>query len=440
MADGAENTGGRPGTAAVGTALADAADHYIPIRKVDIIDTLLNAGGPAGADSTREFRALTHMLACVFHFEYFERLEALRDAYYYLNPFITGQPALTPEQFRQRYNDLMEQFLPVLQGANFVEVTQEEIQRAHEEQGAVGVKVHTPMDGFHDLRFFRRGRHHETRKDKKFFGLLKREREIDVFDDVILVAAVKPDGENSGETLAADERTVMRPGSVLIKYFRNIPCADVNTLFPNVRVVMSLLDKLLLGVPAVAGGIPLLLKLGPALIVLILFAGYYLGLDTGSGHENLSEALAALVGIFTVGGFCMQQWMKYERKALKYQKVLSDNVYFRNVNNNAGTFDFMIGMAEEQECKEAILAYYFLLTAGTPLTEAELDHRIEVWLKERFGHAIDFEVHDGLAKLQRLELLDASDEGLSVIPINEALRRLDSAWDNYFTYSADQAA
>lgn len=420
--------------------MADAADHYIPIRKIDIIDALIDAGGLDGPDGPGQFRALSHMLACVFHFEYFERLEALRDTYYYLNPFIEGSSALGSDEFKARYQALMAEFLPVLQGANFVEVTQEEIQRAHAEQGLVGVKVHTPMDGFHDLRFFRRGRHREVRNYKKFFGLIKRERDIDVFDDVILVAAVKPDGEKSGETLAEDKRTVMRPGSVLIKYFRNIPCADVNTLFPNVKVVMSLLDKLLLGVPAIAGGIPLLLKLGPALVVLVLFAGYYLGLHAGDGEEHLSEALAALVGIFTVGGFCMQQWMKYERKALKYQKVLSDNVYFRNVNNNAGTFDFMIGMAEEQECKEAILAYYFLLTAGTPLTETELDHRIEKWLTDQFGHNIDFEVHDGLAKLQRLQLLEGSDEGLRVIPMAEALRRLDCAWDSYFSYSASEAA
>ena len=50
------------------------------------------------------------------------------------------------------------------------------------------------------------------------------------------------------------------PGSVLLKYFRNIACGDLYALYPNARVVMSNLDKVFLGVPAIAGGIPILLK------------------------------------------------------------------------------------------------------------------------------------------------------------------------------------
>ena len=53
----------------------------------------------------------------------------------------------------------------------------------------------------------------------------------------------------------------MRPGSVLLKYFRNVASGDLNALFPNVRVVMSSVDKVFLGVPAIAGGIPILLNL-----------------------------------------------------------------------------------------------------------------------------------------------------------------------------------
>ena len=52
--------------------------------------------------------------------------------------------------------------------------------------------------------------------------------------------------------------TKLRPGSVLIKYFRNIASIDLNALFPNVRVVLSLRDKLLLSGPALAGGVPIL--------------------------------------------------------------------------------------------------------------------------------------------------------------------------------------
>ena len=62
----------------------------------------------------------------------------------------------------------------------------------------------------------------------------------------------------------------MRPGSVLIKYFRNIARADLHALFPDVRVVMSTFDKLFLSGPALLGGIPILLKLATTVTVLFV--------------------------------------------------------------------------------------------------------------------------------------------------------------------------
>ncbi len=112
-----------------------------------------------------------------------------------------------------------------------------------------------------------------------------------------------------------------------------------------------------------------------------------------------------------LGGFVMRQWVKYQRQSLKYQIELNDNVYYRNINNNAGIFDYIIGAAEEQECKEAFLAYYFLHTAPAPPTADELDGRIEAWLRDTFGVDLDFEVDDALAKLERLGLLSAMASG-----------------------------
>ena len=116
--------------------------------------------------------------------------------------------------------------------------------------------------------------------------------------------------------------------------------------------------------PALIGGIPILLKLASTLTVLFLVAGFYLGVAGSMKEADTAGALAALSGLVALGGFVARQWMKFQRQSLIYQKILSENVYFRNVNNNAGIFDFIIGEAEEQECKEAFLAYYFLLAPG----------------------------------------------------------------------------
>jgi hypothetical protein len=220
----------------------------------------------------------------------------------------------------------------------------------------------------------------------------------------------------------------------LIKYFRNIPSTDLNALFPNVRVVMSVFDTLTLGLPALAGAIPILLNLASTVTVLFLVIGFYLGVAAAVEHDELKRAFAAMSGLAALIGFVMRQWLRYQRQSLKYQKELTDNIYFRNVNNNAGIFDHMIGAAEEQECKEAFLAYHFLRTGAPAPTQAELERRIEGWLQETFAVDIDFEVADALAKLDRFGLLERAGERLAAPSPDEALARLDQIWGNFFSY------
>jgi hypothetical protein len=199
---------------------------------------------------------------------------------------------------------------------------------------------------------------------------------------------------------------------------------------------MSTMDKLILGVPAIIGGLPIILNLLPTLSVLFLVLGFYLGISGAVEDDQIKTALGAMSGIVALGGFMMRQWMKYQRQSLKYQKELTDNFYFRNINNNAGIFDYIIGAAEEQECKEAFLAYYFLHSADDWPTQATLDRRIEGWLKATFDVDVDFEVDDALAKLDRLGVLRRDGDRLSVPPPDETLAKLDRVWDDFFQFEA----
>lgn len=262
-----------------------------------------------------------------------------------------------------------------------------------------------------------------------------------VYDDVVLLVAMKPEAEiaSKRERRRLRERKIV-PGSVLIKYFRNIAASDLNALFPNVRVVMSLFDKMVLSVPALAGAIPILLNLTSTIAVLLLVVGFYLGVVAAVEHDEIKTAFAAMSGLAALVGFVMRQYLRYQRQSLKYQKELTDNIYFRNVNNNAGIFDYMIGAAEEQECKEAFLAYYFLRIAKTPPTQEALDRTIEEWLERTFGVDLDFEVDDALRKLDRLGLLARNGERLSVPPPPATLARLDRVWDDFFQFEVASPA
>jgi hypothetical protein len=174
--------------------------------------------------------------------------------------------------------------------------------------------------------------------------------------------------------------------------------------------------------------------------VLFVVAGFYLGLN-GRMHDNDTErALAALSGLFALGAFVLRQWGNFHRQSLIHQKQLTDNVYYRNVNNNSGIFNYLIGEAEEQDWKEALLAYYGLLTADTALVREALGARIAELLARVFGVSADFEIDDALARLQRLDLLGDTCGRLSVLPLPEALARLDKEWSEFFGTAAEKPA
>jgi len=415
---------------------SDGRDQFIPVRKCDITDALIEHGQLTDEASKSQFRQVCRMLGAIFHYEYFERLEALRRDYYYFDPGHDPRARFDAASLERSYGQLIESFTAVLKGANFVEVSHEEVERSHREDVLVRVSLRAPVEEFREVRFFRRGHHQETFEIPRWFGLRRRKVEAMVYDDVVLMVAMKSEadlGAKASKKRRAQRKS--RAGSVLIKYFRDIASADLNALFPNVEVIMSGFDKLMLGVPALAGGLPILINLWSTITVLFLVVGFYLGVSAAVEESQLKTALAAVSGLVALGGFIMTQWVKYQRQSLKHQKALADNVYYRNINNNAGIFDYIIGAAEEQECKEAFLAYYFLSTAASPPTETELDQRIEKWLQDTFSVDIDFEVDDALAKLERLGLLKHDGERLTVRPPEEALARLDYEWDNYFQYN-----
>ena len=428
-------------TGAEDHAAKDGLDQFVPVRKSDIIEGLIKHGALAGEPECDRFRQLCKLLASIYHYEYFDLLERLRNDYYYFSPEIASHKALDRRILDRSYDDLVQSLDTVLKDANFVELPHEDIGDLHRRRTVLRVEVKAPLHDFREVRFYRRGRHTEQFEVSEWFGLRRRKVTAEVYDDVVMMAAMKSHAEiASRRELRTLERRKIVPGSVLLKYFRNIASGDLYALFPNVRVVMSNFDKLALGVPAIAGGIPIFFNLYATITVLFLVIGFYLGYGAAVEDKDLKTALAALTGLVALGGFITRQWLKYQRQSLKYQIDLTDNIYYRNINNNTGIFDYVVGAAEEQECKEAFLAYYFLSTAASPPTAHELEGHIEAWLRKTFGLDLDFEIEDALAKLERLSLLKRQGERLFVSPLKDAIAQLRGVWDSFFPPERQMAA
>ncbi len=412
---------------------ADRIDDFIPILKGDLIEALVKSR--AANDAEREkFRAICRALAAINHCEYLARLERMRADYYYLDPQVDRRGAADDACSERAYCDLLQSLDRVLRNANFVELPHREIADAHRQRTLRRVALKAPLDHFRQIRFYRRGRHMEQFAVSEWFGLRRRKIEAEVYDDVVLLVAIKSHAEiSSPADLRALERRKIRPGSVLLKCFRNIALSEINALFPNVRVVMSDFDKLMLGVPAIVGGIPILLNLYATVGVLFLVIGFHLGLKVAVHDKDVRTAFAALSGLVALGTFVFRQWIRYQHQSLRYRTELSDTIYYRNINNNAGIFDYLIGAAEEQECKEAVLAYHFLQVAPGPLDVGDLVERVEIWLRDVFAVDFKFNVATALLKLERLGLVRREGERLFVSPLEGALAQLNAVWNSLFS-------
>jgi hypothetical protein len=202
----------------------------------------------------------------------------------------------------------------------------------------------------------------------------------------------------------------------MLKLFQNVPAADIEMLFPNTRVGMRLMDKLLIGVPAlVSGGVVMTTKVGTTLILLGSLIGFWIGLKSEPVHLDKATSLALLAGLGTLGGYLWKQFSKFRNRKLRYTQALTENLYFKLLDNNAGVIYRILDEAEESEIKESLLAYYFLLMHPGQVSPDTIDRAIENWFREQWQCRLNFEITDALEKLQRLGLARKGDEGWELV-------------------------
>src|ERR1043166_10197250 len=86
-------------------------EHYIPLRREDLVD-LLCSDRDMPAAAVAPFRQLADLLAATFHFEYHRQLEGLKNDYAPFDPDAVTKTIgnLTPPQRAAKLDHLFERF------------------------------------------------------------------------------------------------------------------------------------------------------------------------------------------------------------------------------------------------------------------------------------------------------------------------------------------
>lgn len=408
-------------------------ERFIPVTLDELILQLcLHPALKPG--EIKAFQSFSGTLIALFNARYHGLMLSLKQAYL---PFSPDRDTISlieysEAEYRGLQAQLMEQIDVVLIKANYNRLPIEALNKALEKTSPYGVKVSVDFDDFEDYALYYRGtasRVDEYREWKSLF-LKKKQVEVALYRRFFLLLKLKST-EQKIEALMQfkkisrkkAEKAVHKARSALmadtenehtiyIKLFKDIPHSDLEMLFPNTRVQMRLFDKLKLGVTGGGGTIGGIMA-------------------TVTKVAAAADPIAAATALASFAGLLWRQVTKIFSHRTKYMAELAKKLYYYNIDNNLGAIAHVMDMAEASECKEALLAYFFLYN-GLANNKANLDHVIESYLSEHYSVRIDFEIQDGLDKLDRLGLLirDPKGSNLSVVGLKQGRQQLGRLWDD----------
>jgi hypothetical protein len=394
-----------------GVAEYSNREQFIPIRKTDLVE-LLCRDWPLTPHDQDHFRRFCRRLDATLHCEYHARLEQLKDAYASFDPDSDTRPfeLKTPVAREQEFERLFTQFDSLLERANFKRLADSDLTAALEKASDWGINLEVDFEVFERLEIFTRGDVIGQRSRRRWRNFMRTEQvDLPIYQRLVVILRLR---ELAGRTAHIDT------DSVYIKIFKDIPKVDLEMLLPGTRVKLSLTDRGKIVLPTLSGLAITAWKVVQGAVTLALSSAY-------------SLTFLSLVG-GTVG-YGLKSFYGYLQTKQKYQLSLAESLYYQNLDNNAGALFRLLNEAEEQEFREAVLAYFFLLTkAGDAGWKREhLDDAIEEFLEQSMEIKVDFEIGDAVDKLVRFELVRHSNDGLlRAVSLREALIALDRAWNH----------
>ncbi|MEO2089955.1 MAG: DUF3754 domain-containing protein [Gemmataceae bacterium] len=410
-----------------------AREPFIPVHLTDLVELLLSDRGPTHDNPLSEaeqaaFRKFADRTASRIHAAYQDQFRKLKAAYAPFDPDCDlsevgidpcpqppppgGEGAGGRGHTSSAVADLFERFAVLMKKANFHRLTRDELIRLMQGASEWGVDMHVPWDAYEQVDVFVRGAGPGRRTRRKWYRLFRAEEvTVPAYSRVVIILKQRPHKQ-----LGADADT----GHVFVKLFKDIPVMDLEMLLPGTRIKMPLLDRIRLGGTGLGSLGYVVFKLQTMASPLLKAVGL---VATGAafGEQGVVGLIALYTPLALIGGYAYRTYASFNTTKRSYQLQLSQSLYYQNLDNNAGVLHRLRDAAEEQEIREALLAYFFLwrYAGERGWADDELDQYTELDLARRVGKEIDFDVADAVAKLEAAGLVTRTNGRLVAVPIED---------------------
>lgn len=367
-------------------------DHFIPVSTSSLIEKLKVSG------LNQQHLSIIHQIKQILSFEFHQKLVSIKKQY---RPFNPDRELLTEETSADA-DSCIQSIREILVAANYSELNREQIEYALQKTSPYGLEIQIDFDQFENVGLFYRGKSQtllEIRDWKKLY-LKKKSISLINYQRLFLLIRYRDSHSKSG---------------IHLKLFKNILRPDLEMLFPESKIRMKLQDKVKLGLTGGGGT-----------------AG---GLFATIG--KVSAAVSPWTMVIAIAGFAMLIWRQISKvfiQRTRYMATLAQNLYFHNLDNNAGAISYLIDLARQEEIKEAILAYA-MLNLHSVKDQEQLDNHCESWFQQHFDQIIDFDVSDAVDKLKRLDLLESGEKQLNCKPAEDISNALTKKWMKYMQAS-----
>lgn len=380
-------------------------DHFIPVSRKDLMHRLCEIIEGDGGRGAEAFQRFVSALEIRLHDEFRAELRRLDEDYAPFDPdrllvSLEREGEASLGRRRQRFFENLEE---VLRKANYRRLEHREIEEAIKAAKALGIRLAVDFDGYAHLAVWVRGSYVDRWTVRRWWRAYRRETiEVPVHRRLILVfQQVRESGDAAHEPIT-------------LKIFKNIPVSDVDLLLPTSRVQFTWIDRGRILLPTLSGLGLTLFKIVKTSVSVMLFSGFY----------GLLALATLIIGSL---GYSLRSVFGYLATKDKYQLHLTRHLYYQNLGNNIGVLLRLAHDAEEQECREAVMAYWLLWheARGEAWTKERVDRRAESLLRQWLGVGVDFEDDDALAKLYRFGVAETDGMRWRAVEPEEAIARLE---------------